>query len=80
QLATSLPDLMRHALRRAFCSEAPENCFQPDWMRYDGRLALTGKSKVPVAIGPEASAILDRLPLRLRMEASATLPEPLRLD
>ena len=80
QLATSLPDLMRHALRRAFCSEAPENCFQPDWMRYDGRLALTGKSKVPVAIGPESSAILDRLPLRLRMEASATLPEPLRLD
>lgn len=79
QLAISLPDLMRFALRRPFCAEASENCQEDWWMRTDGTLAKSARGD-PVAIGPEAKAILDRLPLHSRMAASAGLPRELRLD
>jgi hypothetical protein len=80
QLATSLPDLMRFALRTPFCSEGPEYCSGADWILADDRLAKSATGDKLVALGPETEAILDRLPLRSRMAASAGLPQELRLD
>lgn len=79
QLAASLPDLMRFALRKPFCTEAEEYCQPGDWMLADGSLAKSERG-YPVALGPEAKAILDRLPLRSRMTAGTGLPRDLRLD
>jgi hypothetical protein len=79
QLATSLVDLMRHALRQPFCSEVVENCLAEEWVRADDMLAF-GAGGTAVVMGPETRAILDRLPLRTRMLASAGLPDGFQLD
>ncbi len=79
QLATSLSDLMRFAMRTPLCSDFMGYCQSDDRIRWNGMLARQRGGAI-VAIGPETRAILDRLPLRTRMAAGATLPELFRLD
>lgn len=80
QLATSLPDMMRFAVRRVFCSESPRDCPRSTDSFYDDTLARSSPGGYPIALGPEIKAILDRLPLHDRMMANATLPHAFRLD
>jgi hypothetical protein len=79
QLATSLPDMMRFSLRDAYCSEAAEYCVKDGWMLAEGGLAR-GRAGGLVTLGPDARAILDRMPLQMRMPGGAYLPQPLCLD
>lgn len=80
QLATSLPDMMRFALRDAFCTEDAIYCRGSDWILADEALARRPGGQGFVTLGHDSRAILDRLPLRTRMAAGANLPRAIRLD
>ncbi len=80
QLATDLPDMLRFAVRRVFCSEDPRDCPDSTKRIYDTVLARAGSDRQPVALGPESKAILDRLTLRTRISAGRHVAGAFRLD
>ncbi|WP_442679382.1 hypothetical protein ACSBM8_18095 [Sphingomonas sp. ASY06-1R] len=80
QLATSLPDLMRFAVRRVFCPDYGDKCPPNTRFNHDPSLAARRPGSDPVALAPDAKAILDRLPLHSRMTVGAGLPREFRLD
>jgi hypothetical protein len=80
QVAADLGELARFSLRQAFCGGPGEYCVGDDWARNDGNLAPHRGGWV--ALGSDARAIIDRLPLdaRIALSKSPELPAPLRLD
>jgi hypothetical protein len=80
QLATSLPDLMRTAVRPVFCPDYPDTCPANRTYNHDPSLVTRAPGNHYAALAPETKAILDRLPLRSRMAAGAGMAREFRLD
>ncbi len=83
QVATDLDELARFALRRPYCaSENQAFCVQYGWAATDGTLGRRDGSGEFVGFGPDARALIDRLPLndRIALSRSPQLPTELRLD
>ncbi|OAN66901.1 hypothetical protein [Sphingomonas sp. TDK1] len=80
QLATSLADFATHALRQPYCQEGQADCLGYAGAISDGQLARRGAGWV--AFGSDATLLIDRLPLPVRLELarSTDLPTELRLD
>jgi hypothetical protein len=81
QVAADLDDFARFALRRPYCAAIYGECLSGgDSWGGEGMLARRGAEWV--GLGPDARAILDRLPLaeRIAFSRNPALPAELRLD
>jgi len=83
QVAEDLPAFARLSLRRRLCADSDDKtgCVRGQWneeVQASGIYDEAGR----VGLGPEARAMIDRLPLaqRTALAADATLPAKLRLD
>lgn len=81
QLATSLADFARVALRFPYCEPKSATCVDAIWPAGDGLVGRIGSGEF-VGFGAESRAIIDRMPLaeRIRLAADAAIPRELRLD
>ncbi len=73
QLATSLADFAKVALRSPYCEVGSATCIDSIWPAGDG-LVGRGAAGRFVGFGAEARAIIDRLPLAERMTLAGTRP------
>lgn len=81
QAAADLGDFIRFALRRPYCVASDVSyCLSEGWTEAPRMLGRQGGAWV--GLGPDARAIIDRMPLadRIALSRSPALPEPLRLD
>lgn len=88
QLATDLADFSRFALRRRLCMrtdyDQPDPCVRDDWFEAampSGVFDEDG-TKGTRGLGEDARAVIDRMPLSLRLAlaSASSLPAKLRLD
>jgi hypothetical protein len=84
QVATDLGEFARLALRRPYCPLTTNGVCRPDSWETINELMAPAPGGAPywVGFGPDARAIIDRLPLpeRIALSHDATLPAQLRLD
>lgn len=83
QVATDLAEFARLALRRPYCPLTTNGVCRPDsWETINALMAPAGAGGYWVGFGPDARAIIDRLPLpeRIALSHDAQIPAPLRLD
>jgi hypothetical protein len=82
QVATSLGDVLRLALREPYCLTDEEHCAHPGWAEENGSFAASMRRGRAIGLAPDARLILDRLPLPERMAAGRDrrLPAAIRLD
>lgn len=81
QVALSLDDLARLSVRRAYCGAYDGRCSEGA-AEYTEGLARVGPGETYAGFGPDARALIDRLPLKSRLALSrmSLLPRELRLD
>ena len=81
QVAIGLHDLAHFGVRRAYCASYDGICSEGA-EEYTEGLARVGPGETYGGFGPDARAVIDRLPLRQRVAFSRlrTLPRELRLD
>ncbi len=81
QVASSLDDFVRFAVRHPICtSTKPDTCVEDGYPENDSSLARTDQGFV--GLGEDARALIDRMPLAMRagLARHPGLPAPLRLD
>ncbi|WP_294203971.1 hypothetical protein [uncultured Sphingomonas sp.] len=81
QLATSLADFAKVALRSPYCEVGSATCIDSIWPAGDGLVGRRAAGRF-VGFGAEARAIIDRLPLaeRMKLAGDEAIPRELRLD